>query len=416
MSIVKEKVLELINSKSLALFCGAGISYNSGIPTVQPLIEYMFRKFGATDEHIEAYIDSNFPFEATVETIALDTLVKGLLDVFDYINPNANHNLIAYLAKKGYLKVIFTTNFDRNIEVAFEKRGLVYGNDFVVLFDNIDFQEFNLQTDKILVIKLHGSIERMPSIKATINGLSNNVNKNLVAKMLGLIFNPGVQKHVLFWGYSFSDHFDINPVLNSIDNLEVGVYSIEHHLGTVDEIRNSSRKGLFKQQYNVHELHSNSDLVFEELYRHLLLDYSQPTIAFNWKEVIDKWYYDKIDNSQRHKHGLIILMRIFFGLGRTEIAKHYIDQAFYEFERFTQLQKIELHNCLAIYYLKQENSKSNAIAAEQFSHSLKMANQIENEYEAAIISGNLGMLYKDNEPGKAELDFEVFHYKSYCTS
>jgi tetratricopeptide (TPR) repeat protein len=413
MSIVTEKVLELINSKSLALFCGAGISYNSGIPTVRPLIEYMFRKFGSIDEHTQVYLDSNFPFEATVEVIAQDTLIKGLLDVFDYINPNANYNLIAYLAKKGYLKTIFTTNFDRNIEVAFEKLGLVYGNDFVVLFDNNHFREFDFQTDKILIIKLHGSMEFMPSITATISGLSNIQNKSLVAKMLGLVFDSNRPKNILFWGYSFSDHFDINPVLNSIDNTGTEVYSIEHdHRCIEDEIRSTGRKGLFKYSNNVKELHCHSDLVVKELYKYFLQEYFQPKSVFNWKEVIDKWYDDVIDSTHRYKHGYIILVHIFLGSGRIEIAKYYIDEAFSKIKQFTQFQRMELHNCLAMYYVRGEDPKNNAFAAEHYEQALAIANQLENEYEASIITGNLGMLYIGSDTKKAEslLEASVFYF------
>jgi tetratricopeptide (TPR) repeat protein len=413
MSIVTEKVLELINSKSLALFCGAGISYNSGIPTVRPLIEYMFRKFGSLEEHTKAYLDSYFPFEATLEVIAQDTLVKGLLDVFDYINPNANHNLIAYLAKKGLLKVIFTTNFDRNIEVAFEKLGLVYGNDFVVLFENNHFEEFDFRTDIILIIKLHGSMEFMPSITATISGLSNIQNKSLVAKMLGLVFNSNKPKNILFWGYSFSDHFDINPVLNSVDNSGTEVYSIEHdHRCIEDEIRSTGRKGLFKHSNNIKELHCHSDLVVKELYQHLLQEYSQPKNVFNWKEVIDKWYDDVIDNTHRYKHGYIILVHIFLSSGRIEIAKYYIDEAFSKIYQLTQFQRMELHNCLATYYVREGDLKNKAFAVEHYEKALAIAIQIENEYEASIISGNLGMLYVDSDTKKAEslLEASVLHF------
>jgi tetratricopeptide (TPR) repeat protein len=401
--MVKAKVLELINSKSLALFCGAGISYNSGIPTVRPLIEYLFKKLGATDEHVSIYLNSNFPFEATVEAIAQDTLIKDFLEVFDHVSPNMNHSLIAQLAKAGYLKMIFTTNFDRNIEVALENNGLVRGNDFVVLFVKEHFEEFNLKTDKVMVFKLHGSMEFMPSIIATISGLSNQANKSLIEKMLKLLFDSHRQKHILFWGYSFSDHFDINPILNSIEDSTLQVYSIEHDYKRIhEEIKNTNRKSLFKSLNSVEELHCNSDIVIKEVTEHFFNASSNPKIDFDWKKIVDKWYHGEVHNSRRYNHGLIILMHIFFSSGHTEIAKHYTDRAFAEFDQFTPFQQMELHNCLAKYYVLEGGNESKAHAAEQFEKDLIIANQIENEYEASIISGNLGLIYIDSKPTKAE--------------
>jgi hypothetical protein len=100
---------------------------------VQPLLTEVLTKLGASHDHIRLLFNSAFPFEAVIESFQERVSIVELLKVFDVINPNANHNLIAWLTKNNYLKTIITTNFDQNIETALALLGLVEGLDFFVI-------------------------------------------------------------------------------------------------------------------------------------------------------------------------------------------------------------------------------------------------------------------------------------------
>ena len=109
--------------KEFAVFCGAGISKNSGLPLANELKRYILEKLPIDKKDIEEVMASNFPFEAFIETISENTDISEILEIFQNGEPNTNHILIAKLAKNGYLKTIFTTNFDLLIEKALEKEG-----------------------------------------------------------------------------------------------------------------------------------------------------------------------------------------------------------------------------------------------------------------------------------------------------
>src|SRR5437764_191101 len=102
--MVKDNVINLFEDETI-IFCGAGISFNSGLPTVAPLLNYIFEKLGAEKEHIGKYLELKFPFEATMEILNERVGIIELLDVFKIINPNLYHKYIAYLAHKKLVKI-----------------------------------------------------------------------------------------------------------------------------------------------------------------------------------------------------------------------------------------------------------------------------------------------------------------------
>lgn len=54
-SILSEK----LERGGLSIFCGAGISFNSGIMTVEPLVKYLLGFLSAEQEDIELYLKDN---------------------------------------------------------------------------------------------------------------------------------------------------------------------------------------------------------------------------------------------------------------------------------------------------------------------------------------------------------------------
>ena len=198
--------------KELAVFCGAGISFNSGMPLVNDLKQYILEKLNANDEDIKEIIDSNLPFEGFMEIFSENFGISKILDIFKDGEPNTNHLLIAKLAKRGYLKTIFTTNFDLLIEKALEKEGLERGKDFNTYCNEEQFSEANYDNlDKICIFKIHGSVDHENSIRTTLKMVARKTLSNKRMNAIRYLFSTGNHEKVLIFGYSCSDEFDITP-------------------------------------------------------------------------------------------------------------------------------------------------------------------------------------------------------------
>ncbi len=153
---------------------------------------------------------------------------ERLYKIFKALNvgePNANHTLMAKLAKAGVLKAAFTTNFDVYIERALASEGV--GFDLVVTNDEYDAYYEKLKASgtppRFVLFKIHGTIDRPDTIVSVASayksakGFSPSKSQ-LLAAML--------EKYpVLFLGYSGWDfehanyrHFwdDAGPKLKAI--------------------------------------------------------------------------------------------------------------------------------------------------------------------------------------------------------
>ena len=126
-----------------AIFCGAGISRNSGLPLANDLKQSILGKLPIDKKDIDEVMNSNLPFEAFMEILSENTNISKIIDIFKRGEPNTNHIMIARFCKKGYLRTIFTTNFDLLIENALEKEGLRENVDFKRYFNEEHFSEID---------------------------------------------------------------------------------------------------------------------------------------------------------------------------------------------------------------------------------------------------------------------------------
>jgi hypothetical protein len=92
-------IVEIVNNERTAVFCGAGISYNSGIPTVDQLIPEMLEtlKIKKSDKAKLYGTDGRLimPFEPFIQTISSCCDIEKILDIYKLGEPNANHILLA---------------------------------------------------------------------------------------------------------------------------------------------------------------------------------------------------------------------------------------------------------------------------------------------------------------------------------
>ena len=97
-------IINYTQKGELAVFCGAGISYNSGIPLVFDIKKKILEEIELKSDEISSILDFPMPFEFFMESLINLHKTELLFDVFESAQPNANHYFMAYLAKSGFLK------------------------------------------------------------------------------------------------------------------------------------------------------------------------------------------------------------------------------------------------------------------------------------------------------------------------
>lgn len=209
------EITESVRKRELALFCGAGVSRNSGLPLARELAWSLLERLfgGENDGHAHTIMSSRLPFEALMEVISTHSDISYLLDIFSEGRPNINHILIARLARHGYLNTIVTTNFDTLIERALQ---VEFGDDnhFQVYCDETQFVRIGgggSGDDTVKIFKIHGSAGNRESVRTTLKMVAS---RHLSEKRMNVVkhaFCSGNHKKILVLGYSCSDWFDIVP-------------------------------------------------------------------------------------------------------------------------------------------------------------------------------------------------------------
>ena len=224
-------------SPKVALFVGAGISMDSGLPN--------FFSFG---KHVCQYVTGKFEHANGIEqaSVLLDNEVCGIVDklrpevllqalhdeigdrIFDFYewldgdSPNQNHMFLAHAIVQGH--IVLTTNIDNLIEVAFEK---ITGQTLSPIVTAEAFQDLVASDNWIAetdseqgygkLLKLHGSIAPSASTPAerfsTIRFLLHQVGHGLTPAMKAVLQRCLRELDIAFLGYSGCDHFSIHPVL-----------------------------------------------------------------------------------------------------------------------------------------------------------------------------------------------------------
>jgi len=202
---------------SICIFCGAGISYNSGLPLGGGLIDYILEQLPIDESNIKQIKDSQIPFEKFLETLEKNAPIDLIVDLFAEGLPNTNHNFIAKLVKYGVVKNVITTNFDLLIERALEIEKIEYKK----LCTEKDFEDFNFKSSKLpILIKIHGTVEYKESIRTTLKTIASFKLTESRNKVLDFIFSGGYHSKVIFLGYSCSDVFDICSYISKIGEVK----------------------------------------------------------------------------------------------------------------------------------------------------------------------------------------------------
>lgn len=322
--------LDIMERNQIAVFCGAGISKNSGLPLAQELKGYLLSKLQIEKKDIKEIMVSNLPFEIFMETISEQADISELLNLYKIGKPNVNHFFLARLAKKGYFKTIFTTNFDVLIEDALLREGLKDGRDFRRYFTEEHFSSLTNRknTNKLNLIKIHGCINEKESVRITMRNIASN---NLSGKRMGAIehlFSNGKHKRVLILGYSCSDLFDITPQIQSVEEKTKEVILIQHQKERgrekVEGINFNGEKNPFKN-YPGKRISVDTDKFIRYLWqvcKKAIGEYKDITSSVEWRTLVDNWI-----NELKNGVGYLIAGAIFLKISNSRKAINYLKKS-----------------------------------------------------------------------------------------
>lgn len=290
-------VVAALKQQQLVVFCGAGISRQSGLPMANELVGYILAKLDL-DGHEHAHrLTSDLPFEAFIETLFRERDGTELLRMFRLGRPNTNHTLFAKLVRSGHLRMICTVNFDELIERALECEGLVSGKDYQIHHREEDFDAIDWNDSrKFRLIKIHGSAADAPAMAITLRQVAGRTLSSRRKSVVDHVFSRGEHGSVLVLGYSCSDLFDISPQIESLRDSRKRILFVEHsHRGaTIERVSVRRDKNPFRAFHHGTRLVQNTDATLKTVWEACLeAPYQPPASPLEpaiWQQFIDQWY------------------------------------------------------------------------------------------------------------------------------
>jgi len=394
------EISKSIKKGELALFCGAGISRNSGLPLADELKGYVLKDLLIDEKDINEIMNFPLPFEVFMETILENTDISRILDIFEDGKPNTNHLLFARLAKNGYLRTIFTTNFDLLLEKALEEEGLRRDRHFKVYYNEKQFSEIDSKeiSDKMIkIIKIHGSIDDRSSIRMVLDTVASKVLSDKRMKVVENLFSTGNHKKVLILGYSCSDEFDITPQIRSIDRNHKLIILVDHsEEERVEDIRTRDSRNPFKNFHGI-RLICNTDKLIEELWNSLREIIGEKYVPIHeytgyrteWRRYIHDWS-KRLEKDKKHAKYSIVAS-IFLDITNFKKSIEYFERSIEIAELMGDriAQSMSIGNLGRVYAIS--GTFKNAIECHR--KSLKIAKKIGYETGEMKSYTNLGGVY-----------------------
>jgi hypothetical protein len=188
-----------IKERRAILFAGAGLSMNVGLPSWQQLIDRMGQELGLTDDHKASRITNHHTL-AEYYRIQQGSIgpLRSWMDrnwkvADEAVRGSRMHELIVSLG----FPIIYTTNYDRNIEAAFA----AHGRDYVKVANARDIAKTRDGVTQI--VKFHGDFDDDDSLVLT---ETDYFNRLAFDSPLDIKFrSDALGKTVLFVGYSMTD-------------------------------------------------------------------------------------------------------------------------------------------------------------------------------------------------------------------
>ncbi|ESW73528.1 MULTISPECIES: SIR2 family protein [unclassified Mesorhizobium] len=193
-----DSLANAIRHRSAILFVGAGVSISVGLPSWEKLIERMAKELGVDDE----FSTRRDRFQTLAEYYRIKHGSIGPLRSWmdrnwsvakERIEKSELHRLIVTLD----FPVIYTTNYDRNLELAFE----IHGREYVKVANARHVAQARRGVTHI--VKFHGDFDEDSSLVLTETDYLDRLSFN---SPLDVRFrSDALGSTILFIGYSLSD-------------------------------------------------------------------------------------------------------------------------------------------------------------------------------------------------------------------
>jgi hypothetical protein len=199
MQSVFEQIAESLRERRAILFVGAGVSMSVGLPSWRKLIEHMGNELGLDGNMIDMP-DATYPALAEYYRLKHGSIgpLRSWMDrewsvSREKVERSAIHKLIVSLD----FPIIYTTNYDRNLEVAFE----IYGRPFVKVANAKDIAKASGGITQI--VKYHGDFDDDTSLVLAETDYFDRLSFD---SPLDVKFRAdALGRTILFIGYSMSD-------------------------------------------------------------------------------------------------------------------------------------------------------------------------------------------------------------------
>jgi len=322
------EITDILSGKkesSITIFCGAGVSVKSGLPTASELLEYILKRLDIEDEDINELKDDSYkwimPFESFMDAFIEHNQNTKLFEIFLLGKPNHNHYLIKKLANKSSLDKVFTTNFDLLIERMFETEPSL---EFKVFLETDIDEYISADNDYIPLIKLHGSADKNESIKSTISSITSGDSFENRKKLIRSAFSS-CSDILWVWGYSCSDVLDITPTIQSIQHNNKTVILLQHNPNITDiekavvvPLEKSDTNNPFSK-FDGYVIHINSDTLVQNIIENEFPLKEKPMNSSQWKRIVDEW----VDSFTFEHKKYSILCHLFYNIAKYDLAVKY---------------------------------------------------------------------------------------------
>lgn len=290
-TVFDELIVDINSKNETIIFCGAGISRNSGILTVDDFYKELQKILEIGDDILEKIV-SDTPFESIIEMLLAHEIKLYLFEsLYNRYTPNTNHFFIAELLSANRVDTILTTNFDLLIEEALKIVSIKNYENLTLLSNPSTFYKVQIFNNKQVLVKLHGSVDNLNQMAITINSVAQKSNIERLSPILKEVFDNGKENIVIILGYSGSDKFDINPILSEIKNSSTKVYFVKHiKPGETEGILTFDEKNPF-YKFNGYQINVNTDFLIKKLWENLIkMDYIEIfKKEEHWKEGFARW-------------------------------------------------------------------------------------------------------------------------------
>lgn len=388
--MTRQDIEEKIKQGKTAFLCGAGVSFNSGIPIVNQFLKKLLETLELDSKRMQLLLESNLPFESFMETVIQQSEIKKIYEVFKNTEPTNTHKFLAKCIIELHNPLVVTTNFDTLIEDALKNNQNVTTD--IRIIKNLE--KIETKSASKMIVKIHGSIDEEDNIDIILSKVASNILYQEKTAVLQELFCTGNHDIVIVMGYSCSDIFDIVPIIESFSSNTKQIVFVEHIFTNeifIEDIKTATYKNPFKNYEGVRiKIDTdqfiatlNQSLFHEELAKH--------SIQTNWQEHIENWatQFDKKGSLGDKK---TILFALFMKITKNTIAFELLEET---------LKIFKDHNRELSYYLRLQDRGLLKIHMEDFKNAILDLNEAISYYKENVMVDSLRIAY--NNLGGANL-------------